>query len=545
SKYLAIRLVDVTELRIALAQTNPRVGDYAGNSEVIREFIASAAKSGSDLVVFGELALTGYPPGDLAFRSDVLESADQALRSIVEYSRGFPGLTVVLGHIRKAATSSHWAKAHNSATVFRNGIVLGTYDKRELPNYDIFDDVRIFIPGTEELIFDVNGTKCAVMICEDIWRPGSRLSALKEAGVELVVSPNGSPWESGKPEKRYEVSKAFTSQGLALAYVNLVCGQDDLVFDGNSFLISGSGKIEITGKSFEVDLAISDAKAASKEEQGELQQIFNAIKLGITDYVKKTGHKGVVVGLSGGIDSALVATLAVLSLGKDNVIGVRMPSRFSSKHSLQDAQDLADRLEIDLRTHEIDGAHKAFEQTLDLSPIAGENIQARIRAVILMAVSNNENLLVLNTGNKSEVAVGYSTIYGDSIGAYAPLKDLYKTDVWRLAAWINKQMDSELIPESSIMKAPSAELRPDQVDTDSLPEYQVLDAILRQLIEEHATISEVVNLGFDKELVMRVDKMVRAAEWKRSQAPIGPRLSKVSFGRGRRVPLATKFGDLS
>lgn len=535
----------MTELRIALAQTNPRVGDYLGNSEAIRDAISSAAKLDAELLVFGELALTGYPPGDLAFRSDVLESADQALRAIVDYSKTAPQLTIVLGHIRQASDSNHWAKAHNSATVFKNGAILGTYDKQQLPNYDIFDDVRIFIPGNKELIFEVNGTKCAVMICEDIWRPGSRLKTLKDNGVELVVSPNGSPWEAGKPRKRLEVAQAFTAAGLGLAYVNLVGGQDDLVFDGNSFLVTQAGGIALKAKSFEVDLIVSGAVHETSKEQDELEQIFKAIQLGIADYVRKTGHKGVVVGLSGGIDSALVATLAVLALGKENVVGVRMPSRFSSQHSLQDAQDLAGRLGIELRTLEIDKAHQAFEQTLNLSAIASENIQARIRAVLLMAVSNNENLLVLNTGNKSEVAVGYSTIYGDSIGAYAPLKDLYKTDVWRLSKWINAHMKSELIPKSSISKAPSAELRPNQVDTDSLPDYEVLDGILRQLIEHHATIAEVVALGFDKDLVNRVDRMVRAAEWKRSQAPIGPRLSKVSFGRGRRVPLATKFGDLS
>ncbi len=535
----------MTELRIALAQTNPRVGDYVGNSEAIRDAISSAAKSGAELLVFGELALTGYPPGDLAFRSDVLGSADQALRAIVEYSKTAPNLTVVLGHIRKASVSNHWAKAHNSATVFRNGTVLGTYDKQELPNYDIFDDVRIFIPGNQELIFEVNGTKCAVMICEDIWRPGSRLKALKEIGVEVVVSPNGSPWEAGKPQKRLEISKAFTAEGIGLAYVNLVGGQDDLVFDGNSFLVTQKGEVNLRAKAFEVDLIVSGTGTEASKEPEEVEQIFKAIQLGISDYVRKTGHKGVVVGLSGGIDSALVATLAVLALGKENVVGVRMPSRFSSRHSLGDAADLAERLGIDLRTLEIDKAHQAFEQTLNLSAIASENIQARIRAVLLMAVSNNENLLVLNTGNKSEVAVGYSTIYGDSIGAYAPLKDLYKTDVWKLSKWINTHMNSELIPENSINKAPSAELRPDQVDTDSLPDYEVLDGILRQLIEQHATIAEVVGMGFDKDLVNKVDRMVRAAEWKRSQAPIGPRLSKVSFGRGRRVPLATKFGDLS
>jgi NAD+ synthase (glutamine-hydrolysing) len=332
---------------------------------------------------------------------------------------------------------------------------------------------------------------------------------------------------------------------LALAYVNLVGGQDDLVFDGKSFYQNRQGEITSLAKSFEEDLLVVGDPKQTPLVQDELSEVFSAICLGIRDYVRKTGNKGVVVGLSGGIDSALVAALAVQALGKENVVGVRMPSRFSSEHSLKDAELLSQNLGIDLRTLEIDKAHQAFEATVPLNAIAGENIQARIRAVLLMAISNNEGLLVLNTGNKSEVAVGYSTIYGDSIGAYAPLKDLYKSDVWRLSSWINKHLGGEVIPENSISKAPSAELRPGQVDTDSLPDYHELDSILRHLIENHATVAEVVSAGFAKETVLRVDRMVRAAEWKRSQAPIGPRLSKVSFGRGRRVPLATKFGDLS
>ena len=535
----------MTAVKIALAQTNPRVGDYEGNSAVILQAMRSAARENCNLVVFGELALTGYPPGDLAFRTDVLESAETALAELVEKSKDFPDLTIVLGHIRKANEPGHWAKAHNSASVFRAGQVLGVYDKQQLPNYAIFDDYRVFVAGETETIFEVAGTKCAVMICEDIWRPGDRLAKLQELGVELVVSPNGSPWEIGKPQERLKIAKHFSEHQLALAYVNLVGGQDDLVFDGKSFYQNQQGAITSQAKSFEEDLLVVDNQDQTPFEEDELSEVFSAICLGIRDYVRKTGNKGVVVGLSGGIDSALVAALAVQALGKENVVGVRMPSRFSSEHSLKDAEELSRNLGIDLRTLEIDRAHQAFEATVSLNEIAGENIQARIRAVLLMAISNNEGLLVLNTGNKSEVAVGYSTIYGDSIGAYAPLKDLYKTDVWRLSSWINQHLGREVIPENSIRKAPSAELRPGQVDTDSLPDYNELDSILRHLIENHATVAEVVREGFAKETVQRVDRMVRAAEWKRSQGPIGPRLSKVSFGRGRRVPLATKFGDLS
>lgn len=533
----------MTALKIALAQTNPRVGDYEGNSREILLAMQSAQQEGCNLLVFGELALTGYPPGDLALRSDVLEKAQESLSRLIGESKSLPDLTVVLGHIRKADDPKHWAKAHNSATVFRNGVALGTYDKQELPNYAIFDDYRIFIPGEQELIFEVAGVKCAVMICEDIWRPGNRLKDLKKVGVQLVVSPNGSPWEISKPKQRFEVAKAFANEGIELAYVNLVGGQDDLVFDGNSFYQNAAGQITMLGKAFEADLVTESSKGSYSEER--YLEIFLAIKTGIRDYVRKTGHRGVVVGLSGGIDSALVAALATEAVGSENVVGVRMPSRFSSEHSLGDAEQLASNLGIELKTLPIDQAHTAFEATIALSPIAGENIQARIRAVLLMAVSNNEGLLVLNTGNKSEVAVGYSTIYGDSIGAYAPLKDLYKTDVWELSKWINHHFGKEVIPVNSIEKAPSAELRPGQVDTDSLPDYEILDGVLRLLIEEHATVSEAISAGFPKETVVKVDRMVRAAEWKRSQGAIGPRLSKVSFGRGRRVPLATKFGDLS
>lgn len=533
----------MTQLKIALAQTNPRVGDYSGNSARILEFIQQAANLKADLVVFGELALTGYPPGDLAYRSDVLSSAMDELAAVIAKSADYPELTIVLGHISTANSEGHWAKAQNSASVFRAGKLLGRYHKHELPNYDIFDDYRIFIPGNDELIFEVKGEKCAVMICEDIWRSDNRLENLRDAGVSMIVSPNGSPFEVGKYAKRLEVAKKLTSQGFDLAYVNLSGGQDDVVFDGASFVMSNTGEIQLQAPAFSEELVVSGSGQIT-EYPSKYSAIWHAISTGIRDYVRKTGNQKVVVGLSGGIDSALVAALAVSALGSENVIGVRMPSRFSSEHSLQDAKTLAENLKIDLRTQSIDLAHKAFEAELELNAIAGENIQARIRAVILMAISNNEAALVLNTGNKSEVAVGYSTIYGDSIGAYAPLKDLYKTEVWELAKWFNRENKQELIPANSITKDPSAELRPDQKDSDSLPNYQELDGILRLLIEEHATVSEAVAAGFSPDTVIRVDKMVRAAEWKRSQAAIGPRLSKVSFGKGRRVPIATKFGDL-
>jgi NAD+ synthase (glutamine-hydrolysing) len=532
-------------INLAFAQTNPVVGDFRSNAFEIRHIMDQAADSGVDLLVFGELALSGYPLGDFSYRPDLIRQSDTALDSIVEHSKNSPGLTIVLGHISlaltdKPSTQKSYAIAHNSASAIANGRVLTTYHKMDLPNYDVFDDWRNFIPGTQEAIFEVSGHKVAIAICEDIWTQSDRGRNLQQEGVELIVVPNGSPFEHDKALQRRSAAKNF-SQGTPIAYVNLAGGQDELVFDGGSFLLDQAGR-EIFCATDEVGLHLVGSD--SQRKPSEQEALWRVLCTGLRDYLRKTGQQKVVLGLSGGIDSALCAALAVDAIGSENVLGVALPSRYSSDHSISDARRLAENLGIEFRIVEIDEAHRAFESLVDSSGLAGENLQARIRAVLLMAISNREGHLLLTTGNKSEIAVGYSTIYGDSAGGFAPIKDIFKTDVWRLARHCNERAGRELIPTSSIEKPPSAELRPGQLDQDSLPDYQILDRILRLLIEEGKTLSEIVSAGEDEKTVFEIDSLVRKAEWKRSQTAIGTKVSKVAFGRGRRVPLTTRFKNL-
>lgn len=529
-------------IKLAFAQTNPVVGDFENNASEICQLISQAAAEGVELLVFGELALSGYPMGDFSYRSDLVSQSDQALGKVVTHSAQYPHLTVVLGHVAlanapKPNNQVSFAIAHNSASLIRGGEVLGRYDKQLLPNYDVFDDWRNFVPGSAELIFQLGGHSVAVAICEDIWGSSERAVRLRELGVDLLVVPNGSPFTVSKDLERKAAAKAF-GEGMFLAYANLAGGQDELVFDGHSFLQDRAGNLlfeasDKPGLSL-VELGVTDN--SSPEER-----LWSALVTGLRDYLRKTGQSKVVLGLSGGIDSALCAAIAVDAIGSENVLGVGLPSRYSSDHSLSDAEQLAKNLKIEYREVPIDPAHRAIETMIDLPGLAGENVQARIRAVVLMGISNAEGHLLLTTGNKSELSVGYSTIYGDSAGGFAPIKDLFKTDVWRMAKYCNQRAKAELIPSSSITKAPSAELRPGQVDQDSLPDYSTLDAVLRLLIEEGATLSEIVAKGFDAGLVAEIDQMVQRAEWKRSQGAIGTKVSKVSFGRGRRVPLTTRF----
>ncbi len=534
------------EIKVGLAQTNPVVGDYQNNALDILRLMGEAHASGVQLLVFGELALNGYPLGDLSYREDVIASGESKLKEIVKESKSYPGLTVVLGHASLAKQSrptiqSSDAIAHNSATVFRSGSVIGRYDKQRLPNYDVFDDWRNFIPGSKELIFEVSGTKCAVAICEDIWEQSSaRSAALKAEGVEYLVVPNGSPYTRNKSMQRREAASAF-AQGMNVAYVNLSGGQDELVFDGDSFLIDTQGNEVISA---DINAGLFTVGTVEPILRDPYEKLLDVLVIGLRDYLNKTGQKKVVLGLSGGIDSALCAAIAKEAVGSANVTGVLLPSRYSSDHSLSDAEKLAKNLQIDYRTVPIDPAHKAFESSLKLSDLAQENIQARIRAVILMGISNSEGHLLISTGNKSEVAVGYSTMYGDAAGGFAPIKDVYKTDVWKLAKTYNKLKGTDVIPENSISKPPSAELRPGQLDQDSLPDYELLDSVLELLIEGKKTVNEVVAAGFDSATVSRIDKMVRASEWKRSQGAIGTKTTEIAFGRGRRVPLTTRFGEL-
>lgn len=533
------------KINLAFAQTNPVVGDFSSNASEIRHMIDQAAAKGVELLVFGELALSGYPLGDFSYRPDLISQSDQALATVVEHSKSFPGLTIVLGHVSFADggrpdVQKSFAIAHNSASAISNGKVLGTYHKRHLPNYDVFDDWRNFVPGNSQTIFEVKGHKVAIAICEDIWAEDGRGADLKSHGVELIVVPNGSPYEQGKAKQRRIAARNF-AHGISIAYANLAGGQDELVFDGGSFLLDESGN-----EVFEAaeSVGLYQVGEGSHSKPSEIELLWRILATGLRDYLAKTGQQKVVLGLSGGIDSALSAAIAVDAIGAENVLGVALPSRYSSDHSIADAKQLAKNLGIEFRVIEIDSAHKAFESLVDTSGITGENLQARIRAVLLMAISNREGHLLLSTGNKSEIAVGYSTIYGDSAGGFAPIKDVFKTDVWKLARHCNQRAQRELIPASSIEKAPSAELRPGQLDQDSLPDYEVLDRILRLLIEEGKTLAEIVETGESPKTVSEIDALVRRAEWKRSQSAIGTKISKVAFGRGRRVPLTTRFENL-
>ncbi|MBT5847890.1 MAG: NAD+ synthase [Micrococcales bacterium] len=536
----------MTPIKVAFAQTNPVVGDLRGNLSDIRSAIASASGD-ADVVVFGELALSGYPLGDLSYRSDVIDSSARALNELVLMT-GEPelsGVYVVVGHVSKAEGPKHpmqasSAIAHNSASVIKGGKLIGTYHKQILPNFDVFDDWRNFVPGESELIFQINGTKCAVAICQDIWtEDGSRSVALSNDGVELLLVLNGSPYTRNKAVERRQAARDFQN-GFALAYSNLAGGQDELVFDGGSFLLDATGT-EVLRAGMEPGLYCEQNEKLEPVKSNDLATLWQVLVIGLRDYCAKTGQTKAVLGLSGGIDSALSAAIACEALGNKNVVGIALPSRYSSEHSVEDAYALAKNLDIEIRQVPIDRAHQAFETMVELSQLASENLQARIRAVALMAISNSEGHLLLTTGNKSEIAVGYSTMYGDSAGGFAPIKDVFKTDVWALARWVNSVHESAVIPISSIEKPPSAELRPDQLDSDSLPDYQLLDEILKLLIEKSATIPEIEALGFDVSEVARIEAMVRNSEWKRSQGAIGTKTTEVSFGTGRRVPLTTRF----
>ena len=542
-------------LRLAVAQTNPVVGDFAGNLETALNLMSEASARGVDLLVFGELSLTGYPLGDLSYRQDIVAASERSLAELVRRSSrsGIGDLTVIVGCVTMAAkelepsgAQRSAAIAHNSVVAFRGGAELGRYHKRLLPNYDVFDDWRNFVPGEHPLAIEIRGKRVAVYICEDIWGVEKPFAQeLTELAPELVVAVNGSPFTLGKELERREVASSFAN-GTPILYSNLLGGQDELVFDGDSFLLDADGNEVFCAEAISgVSEVTQVAPALTAVSAGaSLEKTWQMLVMGLRDYCLKSGQSRVVLGLSGGIDSAVTATLAVDALGSSSVLGVSLPSRYSSEHSREDAVILAERLGIEFRTIPIEGMHRTISETIELSGVADENAQARIRALLLMGIANQESRMLLSTGNKSEIAVGYSTIYGDAAGGFAPLKDVYKTLVWRLASWRNETAGVDLIPQSSISKAPSAELRPGQVDQDSLPEYSVLDDILEKLIERNHTVAEVSASGHDRELVARVDALVRAAEWKRSQGAIGTKITRVAFGSGRRVPIATRFGEL-
>ncbi|MBK5238205.1 MAG: NAD+ synthase [Actinomycetales bacterium] len=571
-------------LRLALAQTNPRLGDFSGNINAIMGFVQRAASQGADIVAFGEMALTGYPIEDLATRPEFLHLARTELDGLALrlLSAGLGSTTVVVGFPNGPialpttnAAHSPTAIAHNAAAVLQDGRVLGIYNKHHLPNYSVFDEHRNFRPGNSVMIVHVAGCDVAIAICEDIWRDGDLMTSIADAHPGLLLVINGSPFEREKDEVRLPLVRRRAAQtGAHVAYLNLVGGQDDLVFDGDSFVVNASGKLLARSPQFVEDLLVVDLDLPASRTNGaqigdgftvvqaggpsrghvalktpspvernddSREQIWNALVLGLRDYVHKNGFPSLILGLSGGIDSAVCAALAVDAIGPDRVFGVSMPSNFSSDHSRSDADDLAERLGIDMRTEAISGLVTPIEDQLGLSDVAAENLQARIRGIILMSLSNAEGHLVLTTGNKTEIAVGYSTIYGDSVGGFAPIRDVPKTLVWELAKWRNENARRanliQPIPEASITKPPSAELRPGQLDQDTLPEYDILDAILDAYITKRLGRDEVVALDFDAETVDRIISLVDRAEWKRRQGAIGPKISEMAFGRDRRLPV--------
>ena len=572
-------------LRLALAQTNPRLGDFVANADAIANDVERAHAVGADLVAFPEMALTGYPIEDLARRPDFLRRSREHIDALaVRFKEaGFGSLPVIIGipsgpAISHGTGSNPHAIAHNSAAVLQDGRVIGIYHKRHLPNYSVFDEYRNFIPGTQTAVIHVGGVDVGLAICEDAWQDNGPFEDLAKLKPGLVVVINGSPFERDKDDIRVPlIQRRALELNAPVAYVNLVGGQDDLVFDGDSFVISRGGLIVSRANRFATDLLITDLEVseAHLERRGSIpnlslietaersrthiplnaprvtatdtdsrEDVWNALVLGLRDYVNKNGFPSVILGLSGGIDSAVCAAIAVDALGADRVFGVSMPSQWSSDHSRSDADDLAERLGISMRTEAIADLVAPVETQLSLDGVAAENLQARIRGVILMGLSNAEGHLVLTTGNKTEIAVGYSTIYGDSVGGFAPIKDVPKMLVWDLANWRNEMARAsdliEPIPENSIIKPPSAELRPGQVDQDTLPEYEILDAILDAYITRRLSRDEVIKLGFDGQTVDRVISLVDRSEWKRRQGAIGPKISEMAFGRDRRLPITSR-----
>ena len=540
-------------VRVAMAQINPTVGDLSGNSAKILEIAKRAQQAGAQIVLFPELALTGYPIEDLALSRDFLFASERALDELATAAdkAGLGQMTLVVGYPGFAENPSSWAIGANKAALISGGKISGNYAKHHLPNYSVFDEYRVFVPGQDLLTFETNGMKFATVICEDIWQSGGPVAQISASNVDLTLVLNGSPFETSKTDSRLELVRSLAkAQNTAVAYVNLVGGQDDLVFDGNSFVVDSSGADIVRANQFSEDLCVFDFDSKSKiapvsETAAPLtqhQQIWEALVLGLRDYVAKNGFKSVVLGLSGGIDSAVCASLAVDALGSKNVFGVGMPSKYSSEHSLVDARALAQNTGLVYSEQRIEAMVDTAMSQLNLDGLAAENLQARVRAVILMGLSNQDGHLVLTTGNKSELAVGYSTIYGDSVGGFAPIKDVEKSLVWELARHRNeiatKAGLTPPIPESSITKAPSAELRPGQTDQDSLPDYAVLDQILELHIEQRLSASEITAKGFDGALVHSVLKLVKNSEWKRRQGAIGPRITKLAFGRERRMPIS-------
>ncbi|MFF2116208.1 NAD+ synthase [Kitasatospora sp. NPDC058184] len=578
-------------LRLALCQTDPWVGDLARNGDEVVRRTKQAVEAGAQLVAFPEMALTGYPVEDLALRHSFVEASRAALVALAARlaAEGLGGVPVVVGYLGRSEHASPRfnrpaGSPQNCAAVLHRGEVVTRFAKHHLPNYGVFDEFRWFVPGDQLPVLRLHGVDVALAICEDIWQDGGRVTAAREAGAGLLLVVNGSPYERNKDDQRLElVRRRAAEAGCALAYVNMVGGQDELVFDGDSIVVGADGEVLARAPQFEEHLLVLDLDlpaAAGDDTDGLLlgdglhlvrtelggepqaapagpltagvaprlsdeAEIWAALVSGTRAYVAKNGFDSVLIGLSGGIDSALVAAIAVDAVGAPNVHCVSMPSRYSSQHSRDDAAELARRTGLRFRTVSIAPMFDAYLGAVELTGLAEENLQSRLRGTLLMAISNQEGHLVLAPGNKSELAVGYSTLYGDSVGAYGPVKDVYKSLVFRLARWRNEEAgrrgEVPPIPEHTITKPPSAELRPDQVDTDSLPDYDLLDSLLARYIEGDEGRDAIVAAGFDPALVDRVVRLVDTAEYKRRQYPPGPKISAKNFGRDRRLPITNRW----
>lgn len=537
-----------TTFRIVMAQLNLLVGDVAGN---VQQVLDAAARGRDEfhaaLVVFPELTLTGYPPEDLLFHSALRRDVEAGVERL---TREVQGIDVLTGYPLYAD-----GRIYNAASVIGGGLRRLTYRKHELPNYSVFDEMRYFTPGDAPAVAEIVGVRMAVNICEDIWHAPSSQSAVA-AGAQLLLIPNASPFKAGKQRLREnELGSRARAAGVPLVYVNLVGGQDELVFDGGSLAMSDDGHVMRRAPNFEsglypVDFEVESSRVQVKPgrvhiDQSEEESVYRALVLGVRDYARKNRFKGAIVGLSGGIDSSLTLTLAVDALGKDNVTAVMMPSRHTSKLSLEESARQARTLGVEYRNISIEPAFAALLQSLEPvlgdsdAPVTVQNLQARCRGVLLMALSNQTGKLLLTTGNKSETAVGYATLYGDMAGGFAPIKDVTKTLVYRLARYRNNL--SPVIPEAVIERVPTAELAPGQKDSDSLPPYEILDLILDAYVEDDKTAAEIVALGFDEATVKRVIAMVQRAEYKRRQSPPGVRVSRRAFGRDRRYPITSGY----
>ncbi|MCI0776703.1 MAG: NAD+ synthase [Chloroflexi bacterium] len=532
-------------MRVGLAQINTTVGDLKGNVAKVLEYARQARNEKCDVVAFPELTITGYPPEDLLRRGGFVKANQEALQEVVA---GAPSdLTLVVGF----ADGSQ--PIYNAAAVIAGGRIQGVYRKQLLPNYGVFDEQRYFGSGTDVPTFDVSGVSVGVSVCEDIWEADGPVRAQAQAGARVMLNINGSPYHMGKQSSRQEMlAERAKENGVTVCYVNLVGGQDELVFDGGSMALDARGELLARAVQFEEELLVldvgEDATRGRIAEPLEVdEEVYSALVLGTRDYVRKVGFEDVLIGLSGGIDSSLVVAVAVDALGAEHVHAASMPSRFSSEGSIADARALAENFGVELRMIPIEPAHAAFLDMLAPSfagtkpGVAEENVQARVRGNVLMSLSNKLGWLVLTTGNKSEYATGYCTLYGDMAGGYAVIKDVPKTLVYRLAEHRNRIAGRAIIPRAVIEKAPSAELREDQLDADSLPPYEELDPILAAYVEEELSLEEIVSQGHDEALVRRVAQLVDRSEYKRRQSPPGVKITPLAFGRDRRLPIANRY----